>query len=156
MNLKNYVVASFCNEDSKTIPHGVFFICDKGMPLWNNFSMLIHRKTAKRLGFNVCNTILRETPLSSENRIVNFFNFTGLIYHLKFKNKTVSLISFLETNVMFHFKDQVAENDTMGTSVFYNMYIVVIYIVVIYIHALGKCQDGLSSVSFIKGYIVPN
>lgn len=49
-----------------------FFICDKGMPLWNNFSMLIHRKTAKKLGFNVCNTILRETPLSSENRIVKF------------------------------------------------------------------------------------
>ena len=76
------------------------------MPLWNNLSMLtcIYRKTAKRIGFNVCNTILGETPLSNENRIVNCLilytkqyiftyvkqnrvpNFTGLMNHLKFKH----------------------------------------------------------------------
>ena len=66
--------------------------------------MLIYRKTAKRIGFNVCNTILGETPLSNENRIVNFLilytkqyiftcvkqnkvpYFTGLMYHLKLKH----------------------------------------------------------------------
>ena len=26
LSLKNYVVASFCNEDSKTIPHGFFYL----------------------------------------------------------------------------------------------------------------------------------
>ena len=69
------------------------------MPLWNNLSMLIYRKNAKRIGFNDCNTI--ETPLSNENRIINFLilyakqylficvkennvlNFTGLMFHLK-------------------------------------------------------------------------
>ena len=75
------------------------------MPLWNNLSMHVYRKTANRIGFNVCNIILGETPLSSGNRIVIFFNtiyktihiyfsetrqipnFTGLMYHLKFKNE---------------------------------------------------------------------
>lgn len=82
-----------------------FFICDKVMPLWNNLSMHVYRKTAKRIGFNVCNIILGETPLSSGNRIVNFLilytkqyiftclkqnkvpNFIGLMYHLKFKHE---------------------------------------------------------------------
>ena len=72
------------------------------MPLWNNLSMLIYRKNAKRIGFNDCNTI--ETPLSNENRIINFLilyakqylficvkennvlNFTGLMFHLKFRH----------------------------------------------------------------------
>ena len=72
---KNNVVTSdecsFCKEDSETILHG-FFICEKVMPLFNSLSMLIYRYTARRSGFNVCNTILGETPLSSENRIVKF------------------------------------------------------------------------------------
>ena len=62
---------SICKEDTETIQH-VLFISEKVMPLWNNLRMLIYRKTAKRIGFKVCNTILGETPLSSENRIVNF------------------------------------------------------------------------------------
>ena len=83
----------------------MYFLFEKVMPLWNNLSMLIYRKTAKRIGFNVCNTILGETHLSNENRIVNFLklytkqyiftcvkqnkvpNFTGLMYHLKFKHQ---------------------------------------------------------------------
>ena len=95
---------SFCKEDTETIQH-VFFICDKVMPLWNNLSMHVYRKIAKRIGFNVCNIILGETPLSSGNRIVNFLilytkqyiftclkqnkvpNFIGLMYHLKFKHE---------------------------------------------------------------------
>ena len=95
---------SLCKEDSETKQH-VFFICEKVMPMWNNLSMLIYRKTAKRIGFNVCNIILGETPLSSGNRIVIFLllytkqyiftclqqnkvpNFTGLMYHLQFKHE---------------------------------------------------------------------
>ena len=64
--------------------------------------MLIYRKNAKRISFSDCNTF--ETPLSGENRIINFLilyakqylficvkennvlNFTGLMFHLKFRH----------------------------------------------------------------------
>ena len=73
--------------------------------MWNNLSMHVYRKAAKRIGFNVCNIILGETPLSSVNIIVKslilytkqyiftclkqnkVLNFTGLMYHLKFKHE---------------------------------------------------------------------
>ena len=49
-----------------------FFICEKVMPLWNNHSMLIYRKTARRIGFNVSNTVIGETPLSNKSELLKF------------------------------------------------------------------------------------
>lgn len=62
---------TFCKEEIETIQH-VFFSCTNVLPLWNNLSMSIYRKTTKRIGFNVINIVFGEKSISVDNKPVNF------------------------------------------------------------------------------------
>lgn len=95
---------TFCKEEIETIQH-VFFSCTNVLPLWNDLSMSIYRKTTKRVGFNVINILFGENSLSVDNKPVNFIilytkqfiyiclkqnkipNYVDLLYYLSFKYK---------------------------------------------------------------------
>lgn len=62
----------------------VFIFCDKYKNCGVIFFLL--RETSKRVGFNVLNIILRELPLSNDNRVVNFYSLdlSNLCYYFFF------------------------------------------------------------------------
>lgn len=78
-------------------------MCEKILPLWRDFSLHIYTTTSNRVGFNVINIILGDTPLNGNNKIINFIilcckqyifscllqsripNLCGLLCHLRMK-----------------------------------------------------------------------
>lgn len=92
----------FCGNEIETILH-MFVMCEKILPLWRNFSMHIYTTTSNRVGFNITNIILGETPLNVNNKVINFIilcckqyifscllqsripNMCGLLSHLRMK-----------------------------------------------------------------------
>lgn len=101
---------TFCKEEIETIQH-VFFSCTYVLPLWNNLSMCIYRKTRKRVGFNITNILFGENTLNVDNKPVNFIilytkqfificlkqnkipNYVELLHHLSFKYKIEKYVS---------------------------------------------------------------
>ena len=71
INVISYDVCTFCKENVETIQH-VFMTCSEILPIWNNLSMYIYRKTSNRVGFNVKNVLFGELPFSGYNKVVNF------------------------------------------------------------------------------------
>lgn len=70
----------------------VFIFCDKYKNCGVIFFLL--RETSKRVGFNVLNIILRELPLSNDNRVVNFYSLdlSNLCYYFFFSIFLMTLI----------------------------------------------------------------
>lgn len=61
-------VCDFCKENMEAIQH-VFMICSEILPLWNNLSIHIHRKTSNRVGFSVNNVLFGELPFIGCNKV---------------------------------------------------------------------------------------
>lgn len=102
IKIKNDDCCRFCGNEIETILH-MFVMCEKILPLYRNFSMHIYTTTSNRVGFNVTNIILGETPLNVNNKVINFIilcckqyifscllqsripNICGLLSHLRMK-----------------------------------------------------------------------
>lgn len=49
-----------------------FFLgCDKFLPIWNNLSMIMYRKTTKRVGFDVNNVLFGKNLINNCSKVVN-------------------------------------------------------------------------------------
>lgn len=110
INVISYDVCAFCKENVETIQH-VFMTCSEILPIWNNLSMYIYRKTSNRVGFNVKNVLFGELSFCGYNKVVNFiilyskqyiFNcskqdkkpdIVGMLHHLSFKYKVEKYIA---------------------------------------------------------------
>lgn len=121
INVISYDVCGFCKENVETIEH-VFMTCSEILPIWNNLSMYIYRKTSNRVGFNVNNVLFGELPFSGYNKVVNFiilyskqfiFNcskqnkkpdITGLLHHLLFKYKVEKYIAIKSCEITKFYK----------------------------------------------------
>ena len=154
IHIKTDDCCTFCKNESENILH-VFFMCEKIMPLWRDFSLHIYRTTRERLGFNAVNIILGEMPLSQSNRVKKFIillskqnifscllqnkepTLCGLLWHIKMKyciERCVSIhnCKLADFEKQWHVWKNIFESNTLYLYIY--VYILYVKLKLPYIH----------------------